>query len=89
MPKRSTNVCFACGKQGHLARTVCGQYVCGLVHNYGPVVAPDHEGRCGHCGAANFRYSNGQEYAADGTRGYRCVVCGAIKDERWRESRTA
>jgi len=48
------------------------------------VVLPDSKGRCGRCGAANFSYANGQEFAVDGTRGYRCVVCHAIKPEDWR-----
>ena len=49
------------------------------------VVPPDSEGRCGRCGGANFSYANGQEFAIDGTRGYRCVICQAIKPEDWRD----
>lgn len=49
----------------------------------GDAVRPDAEGRCGRCGASNFKYSNGNEVAADGTRGYRCVECGCVKPENW------
>jgi hypothetical protein len=48
----------------------------------GDVVTPDVDGRCGRCGFANFAYNNGYEIAANGTRGYRCVNCSAIKPER-------
>lgn len=51
----------------------------------GAAVLPDARGCCGGCGYANFKYSNGDEFSANGTRGYRCCNCGAIKPERWRE----
>jgi len=51
----------------------------------GQVFTPDREGRCGCCEGSNFAYSNGSEFAADGTRGYRCVSCDSIKPENWRE----
>lgn len=53
---------------------------------HGEVVAPDLEGRCGKCGHANFIYNNGHEFSASGVRGYRCVNCGSIKPEDWRET---
>lgn len=37
--------------------------------------------RCGECGGSNFAYSNGQEWSADGIRGYRCAGCGNVKPE--------
>jgi DNA-directed RNA polymerase subunit M/transcription elongation factor TFIIS len=54
-------------------------------YQHGLVILPDVKGRCGQCGASNFTYNNGHEVAADGTRGYRCVGCGCIKPENWRE----
>lgn len=49
----------------------------------GEVVTPDPAGRCGQCGAAGFTYG---EYAANGTRGYRCMTCESIKSEAWCET---
>lgn len=50
----------------------------------GAVTMPNAIGQCGSCDGAAFAFNNGQEVAADGTRGYRCNNCGCIKPENWR-----
>ena len=91
--KAITLVCFACGKVGHASANALAMVltehgerkpyrVCPFVgsHPWGDTVAPNDK-KCGRCGFANFRYSNGHEYSSDGIRGYRCLGCGAIKPD--------
>lgn len=85
--------CCACGRTGHKARIVKpqpglpnGAYICPTYGPWGDVVAPTSEHRCGRCGASGFDYANGRHTSSNGTRGYRCNTCGAIKPERTNET---
>ena len=83
---RSISSCLACGKAGHFAQVVDstpslpdGAYFCpmGGPHPWGDTIRA-HMGACGRCGGGNFRYL---EVSRAGVRGYRCVMCGAVKPE--------
>ena len=85
MAQKAIPSCLACGRLGHSAKTgVLKAAICPIVgsHRWGDVVRARYGGNCGRCGGGNFRYSNGQEFGRNGTRGYMCVPCGAIKPER-------
>jgi hypothetical protein len=50
-------------------------------YGYGATGVRTEGGQCSHCNAANFVYTNGHEWSADGVRGYRCTLCKTIKPE--------
>jgi hypothetical protein len=49
-----------------------------LAYRAVPLAFPSVDRRCGACGASGFTYG---EIALDGTRGYGCMTCGAVKPE--------
>ncbi len=49
---------------------------------YGALGTRREDCRCSACDGGSFDYSNGAEWSACGTRGYRCCHCATIKPER-------